>query len=74
MNRRSDAATESMRGILGYTDPSSHRLPRPRSSIVDQLIPWCSRQPHQGVSWYDNEWGYSCRVADLCALMDSKGI
>ncbi len=26
------------------------------------------------VTWYDNEWGYSCRVADLANLMDEKGI
>jgi len=26
------------------------------------------------VSWYDNEWGYSCRVADLLRFMISKGI
>jgi glyceraldehyde 3-phosphate dehydrogenase len=26
------------------------------------------------VTWYDNEWGYSCRVADLANLMDQKGI
>jgi glyceraldehyde 3-phosphate dehydrogenase len=26
------------------------------------------------VAWYDNEWGYSCRVADLANLMDQKGI
>jgi len=26
------------------------------------------------LSWYDNEWGYSCRVADLAMLMVEKGI
>jgi len=26
------------------------------------------------VAWYDNEWGYSCRVADLAAFMAEKGI
>jgi glyceraldehyde 3-phosphate dehydrogenase len=26
------------------------------------------------VSWYDNEWGYSCRVADLVKYMISKGL
>jgi glyceraldehyde 3-phosphate dehydrogenase len=26
------------------------------------------------VSWYDNEWGYSCRVGDLLKLMIEKGI
>jgi glyceraldehyde 3-phosphate dehydrogenase len=26
------------------------------------------------LSWYDNEWGYSCRVADLAILMAQKGL
>ena len=26
------------------------------------------------MGWYDNEWGYSCRTADLAALMAEKGI
>jgi len=26
------------------------------------------------MGWYDNEWGYSCRTADLCAFMGDKGI
>jgi glyceraldehyde 3-phosphate dehydrogenase len=26
------------------------------------------------VAWYDNEWGYACRVADLAALMARKGL
>jgi glyceraldehyde 3-phosphate dehydrogenase len=28
----------------------------------------------QVMSWYDNEWGYSCRVADLINYMVSKGL
>jgi glyceraldehyde 3-phosphate dehydrogenase len=28
----------------------------------------------KAVSWYDNEWGYACRVADLCAFMADKGL
>jgi glyceraldehyde 3-phosphate dehydrogenase len=27
----------------------------------------------KAVSWYDNEWGYSCRVADLAAMMADRG-
>jgi glyceraldehyde 3-phosphate dehydrogenase len=26
------------------------------------------------VAWYDNEWGYSCRTADLAAFMAAKGL
>jgi len=24
-------------------------------------------------AWYDNEWGYACRVSDLCAMLVAKG-
>jgi glyceraldehyde 3-phosphate dehydrogenase len=73
-----DAATESLRGILGYTDEplvSSDFRGDPRSSIFDAL----STMVLDGnlvkvLSWYDNEWGYSCRVADLCALISDRGI
>jgi len=26
------------------------------------------------MSWYDNEWGYSCRLADLVSFMANKGL
>jgi glyceraldehyde 3-phosphate dehydrogenase len=26
------------------------------------------------VAWYDNEWGYACRVADLCAYIADRGL
>jgi glyceraldehyde 3-phosphate dehydrogenase len=26
------------------------------------------------MGWYDNEWGYSCRTADLCSFISDKGI
>ncbi|MDR1677488.1 MAG: type I glyceraldehyde-3-phosphate dehydrogenase, partial [Deltaproteobacteria bacterium] len=26
------------------------------------------------IAWYDNEWGYSCRVSDLAALIADKGL
>ncbi len=73
-----DASTESLRGILGYVDEplvSTDFRGDPRSSIFDSL----STMVLEGnlvkvLSWYDNEWGYSCRVADLCALMSDRGI
>jgi len=63
------AASESLRGILEYcADPIVSRdiIGNPHSSIFDSL----STMVMQGrlvkvVSWYDNEWGYSCRVVDL---------
>lgn len=72
-----DASKTSLKGILGvtageYNDPlvSSDFKGDPRSSIVDlknnmvmggNLI--------KVVTWYDNEWGYSCRTADMAAIM-----
>ncbi|MCI0818652.1 MAG: type I glyceraldehyde-3-phosphate dehydrogenase, partial [Chloroflexi bacterium] len=72
-----DAATESLRGILGYCDEplvSTDFKGDPRSSIVDALSTLVlDGNLVKAVSWYDNEWGYSCRVADLCALVADRG-
>jgi glyceraldehyde 3-phosphate dehydrogenase len=67
-----------MKGILGITmDPvvSMDLKADERSSIVDGL----STNVVGGnlvkvAAWYDNEWGYSCRVADLCAFLVGKGL
>ena len=72
-----ETANGPLKGILGFTTGeydqplvSSDFKGDPRSSIVDlpnnmvmggNLI--------KVVTWYDNEWGYSCRTADLAALM-----
>jgi glyceraldehyde 3-phosphate dehydrogenase len=73
-----DASSESMRGILGYTDEelvSTDFKGDPRSSIVDSLSTMVLEgNLVKAVSWYDNEWGYSCRVADLCAIISDRGI
>jgi len=72
-----DASLEAMRGILGYVDEplvSSDFRGDPRSSIVDSLATMVlDGNLVKTLSWYDNEWGYSCRVADLCALMADRG-
>jgi glyceraldehyde 3-phosphate dehydrogenase len=73
-----DASTESLRGILGYTEEplvSSDFRGDPRSSIFDaQSTMVMDGNLVKVLSWYDNEWGYSCRVADLCALISDRGI
>jgi glyceraldehyde 3-phosphate dehydrogenase len=47
----------------------------PRSSIVDALSTMTMGDNLLKVmSWYDNEWGYSCRVADLINYMVNKGL
>ncbi len=73
-----DAASESMRGIMGYCDEplvSSDFKGDPRSSIFDSLSTMVmGGSLVKAIAWYDNEWGYSCRVADLCAFMVGKGL
>jgi len=72
------AAAGPLKGILAYTDDpvvSSDMLKNSNSSIVDgQLTKVIGGNLAKVVSWYDNEWGYSCRVVDLCALMATKGL
>jgi glyceraldehyde 3-phosphate dehydrogenase len=64
------AAEGKLKGILGYSeDPivSMDLKGDPRSSIVDgPLTNVIGGNMVKIVAWYDNEWGYSCRVADLC--------
>ncbi len=46
-----------------------------RSSIVDaSLTKVVAGNCVKVVSWYDNEWGYSCRVRDLVKYLGSKGL
>ena len=64
-----EAATGSLKGILAYTDEalvSSDIIGNSYSSIFDsQLTQVMQKRMVKVVSWYDNEWGYSTRVAEL---------
>jgi len=75
---RDASASDAMQGILGYTDEplvSSDFRQDSRSSIVDGLSTMVIDQTLiKVIAWYDNEWGYSCRVADLVALICEKGL
>ena len=65
---RAAADTGAMDGILHYsTDPlvSSDIVGQSYSSIFDSPLTMVNGNLVKVVSWYDNEWGYSCRVADL---------
>ena len=79
VNAAFKAASESdeMAGILGYsTEPlvSMDYKQDPRSSIFDALSTMVQGDNMvKAVSWYDNEWGYSCRIADLVALICEQG-
>src|SRR6266542_2692361 len=72
------AAEGELKGILEYTeDPvvSSDMLRNPNSSIVDALLTKVlDGNLLKVVAWYDNEWGYSCGVVDLCQFMGKKGL
>jgi len=73
------AASEGpLKGILGFsTRPlvSTDFRGDPRSSIIDAEYTVVSGSGlAKIVTWYDNEWGYSCRVADLIKLMADKGL
>ena len=72
------AAEGELKGILAYTeDPvvSSDMLHNPNSSIVDSdLTKVMGGNLVKVVSWYDNEWGYSCRVVDLVEFLVKKGL
>jgi glyceraldehyde 3-phosphate dehydrogenase len=62
------AAIGSMKGILEYTeDPivSADIIGNPHSNIFDALSTMANGNFVKVVGWYDNEYGYSCRVVDL---------
>jgi glyceraldehyde 3-phosphate dehydrogenase len=72
------ASETYLKGILEYTDDevvSSDFIHSKSSSIFDQGSGIeLNKRFFKLVSWYDNEWGYSCRVADLLKFMIQKGI
>ncbi|HQY21571.1 MAG TPA: type I glyceraldehyde-3-phosphate dehydrogenase [Ignavibacteria bacterium] len=62
------ASENEMKGILEYTeDPivSSDIVGNSSSCIFDSLSTMVSGNLVKVIGWYDNEWGYSCRVVDL---------
>jgi glyceraldehyde 3-phosphate dehydrogenase len=72
------ADSDTLQGILGYSEEplvSSDLRRDPRSAIVDGLSTMViGGNLVKVIAWYDNEWGYSCRVADLIALVCEAGI
>ncbi len=69
------ASENEMKGILGYTEDSvvsSDFITDPRTSIFDANAGIALNDNFvKLVSWYDNEWGYSNKVLDLIAHMDT---
>ena len=72
------SADGKMKGVLCYCDEplvSSDFRGNPASSIVDGLSTVVlDGRMAKILSWYDNEWGYSCRVGDLAKMLTDKGI
>jgi len=75
-----EAAAGPLKGILEYTeDPivSSDIIDNPHSCIFDAkstlVVPKGKGPQVKVLGWYDNEWGYSCRTADLVARVGKMG-
>jgi glyceraldehyde 3-phosphate dehydrogenase (phosphorylating) len=73
-----DAANEELRGILAYSEEplvSVDFRGNSNSSIVDaEYTKVIDGRMVKILSWYDNEWGYSCRVRDLVKYIAQKGM
>jgi glyceraldehyde 3-phosphate dehydrogenase len=71
-----EAAASDLKGILAVTEEelvSTDFRGDPHSSIVDAPLTMVVGNRHGKVfSWYDNEWGYSCRVVDLVVFMGDR--
>jgi glyceraldehyde 3-phosphate dehydrogenase len=77
-NALQTAANGPMKGILGYETAelvSVDYRGDDRSSIVDApLTRVVAGNCVKVIAWYDNEWGYSCRVRDLVSFLAKKGL
>jgi len=73
-----DAANEELRGILQFCEEPLVSIDfrgNPNSSIVDaENTKVIGGTMVKVLSWYDNEWGYSCRVRDLVKYIADKGL
>ncbi len=71
------AAAGRLAGVLGVSEDepvSSDLLSDPRSAVVDlPLLQSVDDRLHRVVAWYDNEWAYASRLADLAAWLDRGG-
>ncbi|MDW7651785.1 MAG: type I glyceraldehyde-3-phosphate dehydrogenase [Bacillota bacterium] len=77
-SKMKEAAEGELRGILGYSDEplvSVDYKGSPYSSVVDSLLTQSvGGRLMRVVTWYDNEWGYSHRVADLAFYVSQQGL
>ncbi|MBA7693917.1 Glyceraldehyde-3-phosphate dehydrogenase 1 [subsurface metagenome] len=72
------AAEGELKGIVEYCDEplvSMDFKGNPASAIFDALSTMViDANLVKVLAWYDNEWGYSCRLADLCSYIAAKGL
>jgi glyceraldehyde 3-phosphate dehydrogenase len=71
------ASQEELREYLGYSEEplvSMDFKGDPRSAILDAPSTMVIGDMVKVLSWYDNEWGYSCRLADLANYMAERGV
>jgi glyceraldehyde 3-phosphate dehydrogenase len=72
------AANGKLKGILAFSNEelvSSDFRGNPNSSIVDgPFTKVVAGDAVKVLSWYDNEWGFSCRVIDLIHLIEARGL
>ncbi len=71
----SSVAKEKLAGIIGYTEKpfvSMDYKGNPHSSIIDGLMTRVNQNVVKLMAWYDNEWGYSCRLAEMASYISKK--
>ena len=67
-----EASEGALEGVLKYTEAplvSSDYIHNPFSAVVDGPLTWARDRLVRVVAWYDNEWGYACRLAEMAEKM-----
>jgi glyceraldehyde 3-phosphate dehydrogenase len=66
------ASEGALEGVLDYTEEplvSGDYVHNPFSAVVDGPLTWAKSRLVKVVAWYDNEWGYACRLAEMAERM-----
>lgn len=72
-NTFKEKANTDLKGILQYTEEplvSGDIIHNPHSAIVDGILTTANDNLIKILAWYDNEWGYSCRLVDVLKMMN----
>ncbi len=72
------ASEKELKGVLAYTEEPLVSIDfngNPFSAIIDgTLTKVIEKRMVKVIAWYDNEWGYSCRIRDLLLYLSKKGL